>query len=346
MRAAIVLVIGFVLGACGSTTSQRSRQAVAPTTHVPQGTMCPDLTGTFVFAANSPAARILVGKRGAKQGFGMLRIENATNGDAYTFTVKAPLEVFNAAAAKLAEAGPARYGEWQYLLRERERALAARESRDAIDSRIEAIGPLPDRVSAVWRAACEDYWVRLDIDLDHRAFGDIGDPEAGANYDLELWMARNAQGDLIYRIDRYRLRSFVFNSQIRTGRSRYYDNVEAVDPQPFDWTLDLEPAPPPTPPVPRSSLPEILAALSQGMLERLPAGAEITRFAPRDPADAAREGPASLVIDVAGIARRNADVAAFMRRVDELSGVATIELTSLRAAGPDRMEFELVVGMH
>jgi hypothetical protein len=131
VRSVIFSGLAFLLFGCDRTDS-RGNEAVMPTSSVPQGEMCPDITGTFEFEPKSTAARFLVGKRWANQGFSLLRIESTSNKNNYRFTVKAPVEAFNAAAARLAEQNPKRHAEWEAS--ERTRACdRAGESRVVLD---------------------------------------------------------------------------------------------------------------------------------------------------------------------------------------------------------------------
>ncbi len=231
MRAMLFLGMLVVLAACDHSDST-DPVAVSPDGHVPQGDRCPDITGTFAFPPRSPVARFLVGARWANQGFTLLRIDSTADGNNYVFTVKAPREVFDAAAARLAERDPARHAEWKDLLRKRQREIEARLSRDVSDEKIAAIGPLPELRQVIGRQACAEYWVSVANDLDVREFADVVEPEPGARYDLELWFARNAAGDLVYRFDRYRIREVIV--PVRMERRRRFDRIEAIGEDVFD----------------------------------------------------------------------------------------------------------------
>lgn len=344
MRSVIFSGLAFLLFGCDRTDS-RGNEAVMPTSSVPQGEMCPDITGTFEFEPKSTAARFLVGKRWANQGFSLLRIESTSNRNNYRFTVKAPVEAFNAAAARLAEQNPKRHAEWEALLSERERAIEAGESRVVLDEKIAAIGPLPELASEIWRRQCAEYWLAADVDLDARNYSDVGDPKPDAQYDLELWFARNAAGDLLYRIDRYRLRDFLFGGQIRTWRSQHFHRLAAVDHDRFDWTLELDKAPEPVKVVPREALPSLVVGISQALNASLPEGAEITRFVPREVDAPQLKASPSLIIDVSGLARSSADVSNLLRSLNAAAGVSAIELISLSMTEANRVEFKMAVSV-
>lgn len=331
--------------ACSRTTSQYSDDSIAPDMPVAQGKDCPDLTGTFSIPAGSLADRILVGQRWSKQDHSLLRIESMADGNSYDFSLKMRLERFNSAAARVDANDPARYREWEELLRERIRIADAHESTDAINDRIAALGPLPEFRRIVWRAACADYWMRTDISIDAPGFSDVGDPEPGESYDTEVWLGRNLTGNLVFRIDRYHLSPFILSSHIRTGRTRHYERIEPVDPDNFDWSLDLEPVPEPIEPVSHAGVGGAAEDLSRALTNLLPHGAELSRFAPRDVAANLRDAAPNLVIDIAGMANSNADVSAFLRAVDSIPGVTRVELASLRVTDTRRVEFELALAV-
>jgi hypothetical protein len=160
--------------------------------------------------------------------------------------------------------------------------------------------------------------LELDIDADAagRYFPDVDRLGADARYEFGLLLARNADGDLIARFDRYRLRGFdLISKGLRTSRSMYYEKLEAIDYDTFDWQLDMESTPEPEPETvaPRATLAQDIARISQALTELLPENAELTRFQPREVAADAHATGSNAYIDVSGVAARNADVADFMR---------------------------------
>ena len=186
----------------------------------------------------------------------------------------------------------------------------------------------------------------IDADAAGRYFPDVDRLGADARYEFGLLLARNADGDLIARFDRYRLRGFdLISKGLRTSRSMYYEKLEAIDYDTFDWQLDMESTPEPEPETvaPRATLAQDIARISQALTELLPENAELTRFQPREVAADAHATGSNAYIDVSGVAARNADVADFMRGLDSLEGVSAVELVSLRATETGRIEFVLVL---
>lgn len=339
----ILLGLAFSLVACDRADSRRY-EADMPMKSVPQGDQCPDLAGTYAFEPRSAAERFLVPTRFGNQHFSLLRIESWSD-SGYRFTVKASREAFDAAVAELAAHDPKRHREWQELLDERERVIKANKLPRVSDESIAALGPLPEMARNVSRQACAEYWVRSDDMLDQRAYADVGDPVPDAAYDLELWFARDAQGDLIYRIDRYRMHDFLFGGKIRTTRSRHFQHLEAVDHDRFDWEPERVEEPEPVEVVSREALPRLVAGVSQVLMSALPAGGEITRFTPREVDASGAGAEPSLIIDVSGLAPSNADVSNLLRAVDAAEGVHAIELVSLRATEQGRIEFRMTVSV-
>ena len=129
-----------------------------------------------------------------------------------------------------------------------------------------------------------------------------------------MLLARNADGDLIARFDRYRLRGFdLISKGLRTSRSMYYEKLEAIDYDTFDWQLDMESTPEPEPETvaPRATLAQDIARISQALTELLPENAELTRFQPREVAADAHATGSNAYIDVSGVpAIREASAAA------------------------------------
>ena len=348
MRLIIHLGLLAALAACSTTTSEHSYDSVAPAVPVSQGEECPDLAGTFALPAQSIAARFLVDARASGQGFSLLRIENEPSGNGYHVTLKPAQATFEAAVAELAAREPAGHRAWQTLIAERARARQARQSTDVIDSRIRAIGPLPDAFRVVVRRHCDANWSMPNLDLDPTAYDDIGAPSTGID-DLELWWGRDADGALLIRIDRYRQRSLgAFVERIRTSRTRHYERLDPVAPALFAWTPEVASSAEPPPTIaaeaPQAITAEMVAALvadfSQASIGLLPDGVVLTRITPRP----LESEPASrVVLDLSGTARRNADVSTLLRGIDGMPRVAGLELVSLRATEQQRIEFEVQV---
>ena len=348
MRSIIALGLLAALAACSRTTSEHRYDSVAPGAPVPQGTECPDLAGTYDLASDSVAARFLGVHRAAGQGFSLLRIEHEPSGNGYHVILKPARASFEAAVAALAARDPAAHREWESLVAGRERARQGRQSVDVIESRIAAIGPLPDLLVIVMRSHCDAYWMMSSLGLDPAGYDDVGMPSPGGD-DLELWLGRDADGALLYRIDRYRQRSLgVFGGSIRTGLTRHYDRLEAVDPARFAWSPVFAPPPKPSPSIPvgapRAIPADVQAALvvdfSQATTRLLPDGVALTKVTPRPPPG---DPVSRVVVDLAGTARRNADVSTLLRGIDGLAGVDGLELVSLRATEQQRIEFEIQV---
>ena len=68
VRAILFVGVGLALAACDRAPPP-VHEAVTPMHSVPQGDMCPDITGTFAFEPRSVAARFLVGARRLNQGY-------------------------------------------------------------------------------------------------------------------------------------------------------------------------------------------------------------------------------------------------------------------------------------
>ena len=350
MRAALLLMagLGLLLAGCSRTVSDYSDTAVAPSTPDAQNPACPEVAGTFAIPENSAIGRVLVGRRLHDEGLSMLHIEKQSHSSVYFLRLRPTLEAFNADAAKLAENDPQRYSAWEELNRERLRAITERKSLDVLDDKIGKLGPLSEGRILAGGHGCKEYWLELDIDADAagRYFPDVDRLGADARYEFGLLLARNADGDLIARFDRYRLRGFdLISKGLRTSRSMYYEKLEAIDYDTFDWQLDMESTPEPEPETvaPRATLAQDIARISQALTELLPENAELTRFRPREVAADAHATGSNAYIDVSGVAARNADVADFMRGLDSLEGVSAVELVSLRATETGRIEFVLVL---
>lgn len=357
MRSIYVLGLLAALAACSRTTSEHSYDAVAPSTPVKHDAECPDLAGTYAVPAGSVAERFLTDNRAAGQGFSLLRIENEPSGNSYYFTLKPTRQTFEAAVAELAARNPSGHAQWEALVGERERARQKRQSIDVIDSRITAIGPLPDFFQVVGGARCDAYWVMpsASLSLGLVGYDDIGTPSPAGD-ELDLWFGRDANGALLYRIDRYSRRSLgLFGGYIRTGRTRHYDRLDAVDPALFDWspaiTRPTDSTPADTADVRRpidSGVPQAISAemaaamvnqFSQVTLALLPAGVALPRIAPRPMGS---EPVHRVVLDLVGTAPRNAEVSNLLRGIDGLADVSGVELVSLRTI-EQGVEFEIQV---
>ena len=224
MRAALLLMagLGLLLAGCSRTVSDYSDTAVAPSTPDAQNPACPEVAGTFAIPENSAIGRVLVGRRLHDEGLSMLHIEKQSHSSVYFLRLRPTLEAFNADAAKLAENDPQRYSAWEELNRERLRAITERKSLDVLDDKIGKLGPLSEGRILAGGHGCKEYWLELDIDADAagRYFPDVDRLGADARYEFGLLLARNADGDLIARFDRYRLRGFdLISKGLRTSRS-------------------------------------------------------------------------------------------------------------------------------
>lgn len=348
MRAILIWVVGIGLLAngCSRVESDYRDKAVAPTTAQQGDAACPDLDGTYAIPAKSALGRTLTGQHWQDKGFTMVRMKKHNYDSGYDTTLKASLEAFNAAAASLAERNPESYSTWEDLNRERLQAVKDRKSTDVLDEKIARIGPLPELRGTLWGRGCKDYWLDTGPtgDLSGTDFAGADDGQPDHRHETELLLARNAEGNLLVRIDRYRLRDLgIFGAVVRTSRSQFYEQIKAVDPDTFDWELDLGPKADPAETMPREALVMDMVQISQAIRNLLPQGAELTRFQPRAEDGEARNYSSGLQIDISGLAASNAEVSNFMRGLDAIPGIAGMELVSLRVTEAQRIEFVMVL---
>lgn len=348
VRATLFWMVGFALltGGCSRVESDFRDTPVAPANADPRDRACPDLDGTYAIPAKSATGRILTGKRWKDEGFTMVRISKHEFDSGYGVTLRPSLEAFNAAAGSLGESNPEGYGKWEELNRKRLRAIKDRQSTAILDEEIAKIGPLPELRATLWGRGCTDYWLDTGPTdaLNGTDFAGAGDGQPAHRYETELLLARNGEGSVLARIDRYRLRDLgIFGAVVRTSRSQFYEQLKAVDPDTFDWELDLEPEADPAEIVPRATLATDMVQISQAIRNLLPQGAELTRFQPREVDAKTFTASSKLHIDISGLAASNADVSNFMRGLDAIPGIAGMELVSLRVTEAQRIEFVLVL---
>lgn len=348
MRATLFWVAGiaWVIGGCSRVESDFRDTPVAPADAHLGDQACPDLDGTYAIPAKSATGRILTGKRWQDKGFTLVRISKHEFDSGYDVTLKPSLEAFNAAAGRLEERNPETYGEWEDLNRERLRAISEGQSTAFLDEKIAKIGPLPELKVTLWGRGCKDYWLDTGPteELSGTEFASAGDGQPAHRHETELLLARNGEGNLLARIDRYRLRDLgIFGAVARTSRSQFYEQLKAIDPDSFDWELDLEPAADTAEIVPRAAMAINMVQISQALRNLLPQDAELTRFQPRALDAQASTASSDLRIDLSGLAASNADVATFMRGLDAIPGIVGTELVSLRVTEAQRIEFVLVL---
>lgn len=242
---------------------------------------CPDLTGTFDLAGTALAREIAQRQPPPTHGLPvMLTFKQGPSNIEGWWVV--PRERLVAFANDLSKDAPKKYASWRSLALEPGKPRNQPWDFDKYLASIIEIGPPGPTFAMIYGRGCRDGWMLVDSGTVQTTTKN-GDPR---QEEREIWLARDAAGNLLVRRDSYGLRHYSIwasaSQSIRTSHDTLYDRVpfaptESAAPL-VDADLPPDPATVPRPRMACTEVPARVEAFSQRLKSLLPPKAQLTRF--------------------------------------------------------------------
>ena len=317
---------------------------------------CPDLSGTYRLVPDSQESKLFSPYLLPPHQMDMVQLTHSSN-DWFLYRLKMHKARFVEQAAALHASNPGAYAEWRRLITQWQQVKQEKKDTSVLESDILKIGPLPERGGLLTPSQCEAFWAMVKYQ-DNAPIGLEDASDNTGSIETVTRLSRGKTGALVFRYDNFRMRSFIFGSNIRTGIiNSAYAKLEPMQHSLFNWEVgDLrlplpdsdssqsqnpEAMPPGVAPSERierelpASLPATLVNVQQYATSQLPAGANISHFLLED---ASKDK--ALWISMKGTAKSNQDVSDFMRAIDQHPSLEYVELVSIQYTDQNKVAFE------